>query len=198
MKALIVTDVQNDFCMGGSLAVHDGDRVVPFINRIRNDYALVVLTQDWHPPDHGSFASNNPGSKVGESIEVDGRQQVMWPDHCVQDTHGAEFHPELERGPDDPVVRKGEMKAVDSYSGFLDNDRRHETGLRALLRQRGVDEVDIVGLATDYCVRFTVLDALKFGFKTAILKQGCRAVNLQPGDEEAAYREMEAAGAELR
>lgn len=198
MKALIVVDVQNDFCPGGALAVKDGHQVVPFVNRIRGGYALVVFTQDWHPPGHASFASSHPGTRVGQFIDLNGQQQVMWPDHCVQHTPGAEFHPELVRETDDPVVRKGELPQVDSYSGFLDNDREHQTGLRALLKERGVDQVDVVGLATDYCVKFTVLDALKFGFRTAVLKPGCRAVNLQPGDEDEAFRAMAEAGAEVR
>ena len=197
MKALLVVDVQNDFCPGGSLAVTDGDAVVPFINSIREDYHEVVFTQDWHPPDHASFASNNPGAQVGALREVNGVQQIMWPDHCVQHTRGAEFHEALDVRPQDKVVRKGELPAVDSYSGFLDNDQHHETGLRRLLQQRGVDEVAVAGLATDYCVQFTVLDALKFGLRVRVLRAGCRAVNLNPGDEEAAYRDMAQAGAEV-
>jgi nicotinamidase/pyrazinamidase len=198
MKALIVVDVQNDFCPGGSLAVQDGDRVVPYINGIRDEYPLVVFTQDWHPSDHSSFASNNPGMQVGEFIELGGQQQIMWPDHCVRETKGAEFHRDLELRPGDPVVHKGELSEVDSYSGFLDNDRRHETGLRTLLQEKGVDDVAVAGLATDYCVKFTVLDALKFGFKVTVLREGCRAVNLSPGDGEKAFAEMAQAGAELR
>ncbi len=198
MRALLVVDVQYDFCPGGSLAVTGGDRVLPIINGIRNDYPLVVFTQDWHPADHKSFASNNPGTKVGEFIELGGQQQIMWPDHCVQNTHGAEFHSGLDKRPEDPVVRKGELSEVDSYSGFLDNDHRNETGLRKLLEDKGVGEVDVAGLATDYCVKFTVLDALKFGLKVMVLREGCRAVNLQPGDEDKAYEEMAAAGATVR
>jgi nicotinamidase/pyrazinamidase len=197
MKALLVVDVQNDFCPGGSLAVTDGDSVVPIVNSIRDGYDAVIFTQDWHPPDHASFASNNPGAQVGELREVNGVRQIMWPDHCVQYTRGAEFHEALDVRPQDKVVRKGELQAVDSYSGFLDNDRRHETGLRELLRERGVDAVDVVGLATDYCVKFTVLDALKFGLRVRVLRAGCRAVKLNPQDEEAAYREMAQAGAKV-
>ncbi len=198
MKARSVVDVRYDFCPGGSLAVEQGGQVVPFINGIRGEYALVVFTQDWHPPRHESFASNNPGAKVGELIRLRGQQQIMWPDHCVQGTKGAELHGSLDRRTDDPIVRKGELAEVDSYSGFLDNDGRHETGLRELLEEQGVREVDVVGLATDYCVKFTVLDALKFGFKVGVPREGCRAVNLSPGDGEKAFQEMAAAGAELR
>lgn len=198
MEALIVVDVQNDFCPGGALAVHRGDEVVPFINRIRGQYPLVIFTQDWHPRNHKSFASNNPGTKVGDVIQLAGQPQVMWPDHCVQNTPGADFHPQLRREPADPVFRKGEVPEIDSYSGFMDNDRRHETGLREYLALRGVTDVTVVGLATDYCVKFTVLDALKFGLKVTVLKDGCRAVNLQPGDEARAYAEMQAAGARVQ
>ena len=197
MKALIVVDVQNDFCPGGSLGVSGGDQVVPFINSVRDEFPITVFTQDWHPKGHQSFASTHPGTKVGEFIKVHGFDQVMWPDHCVQHTQGAEFHPDLELRPADPVFHKGELEAVDSYSGFLDNDREHETGLRAFLQQQGVDEVSVTGLATDYCVKFTVLDALGFNLKVSVYRQGCRAVNLQPGDENKAFAAMEAAGAEL-
>lgn len=195
MKALIVVDVQNDFCPGGSLGVSGGDQVVPLINSVRGDFPLTVFTQDWHPKGHQSFASSHPGARVGEIIKVHGIDQVMWPDHCVQNTGGAEFHPDLDKRPGDPVFHKGELEAVDSYSGFLDNDREHETGLREFLRQQGVREVYVAGLATDYCVKFTVLDALRFALKVSVYQEGCRAVNLQPGDEARAYAEMEAAGA---
>lgn len=198
MKALIVVDVQNDFCPGGSLAVSGGDQVAPFINRIRENYPLVVFSQDWHPAAHKSFSSNNPGSSVGEFIKLGGQDQIMWPDHCVQGSPGAEFHQELEVRPEDPVVRKGEHSDVDSYSAFFDNDHKQETGLRALLEERGVSEVDVVGLATDYCVKFTVLDALELGLHVGVPREGCRAVNLQPGDGDKAFDEMETAGANLR
>lgn len=198
MEALIVVDVQNDFCPGGALEVKRGDEVVPFINRIRDRYPLVVFTQDWHPKAHKSFASNNPGTAVGQVIQLGGGPQVMWPDHCVQGTAGATFHAKLDRRKDDPVFRKGEVPEIDSYSGFMDNDHRHETGLRQFLAERGVTDVTVVGLATDYCVKFTVLDALGFGLKVNVLKEGCRAVNLQPGDEAQAYAAMQAAGARVQ
>ena len=197
MKALLVVDVQNDFCPGGALAVKDGDTVVPFINAKRQEFPLTVFTQDWHPRNHKSFASNNPGTQPGQIVRQGNIDQIMWPDHCVQDTSGAAFHPALDVRPDDPVFRKGEVPELDSYSGFRDNDKRHETGLRQFLTERGVDEVYVAGIATDVCVKFTVLDALEFGFKVYVYKDGCRAVNLQPEDETKAYREMEAAGAVL-
>jgi nicotinamidase/pyrazinamidase len=197
MKALIVVDVQNDFCPGGSLPVQEGDQVVPFINGVRDEFPLVVFTQDWHPHDHKSFASNNPGTRPGDVIELDSLAQILWPDHCVQGSPGAEFHPGLIVRPEDPVFRKGEVPALDSYSGFRDNDKRNETGLRRFLQDRGVDTVYVAGLATDVCVKFTVLDALEFGFKTYVYKSGCRAVTLRPRDEDDACREMERAGAVL-
>ena len=198
MNALIVVDVQNDFCPGGSLAVSGGDRVAPYINSIRGNYPLVVFSQDWHPAAHKSFCSNNPGTEVGQFIKLGGQDQTMWPDHCVQNTAGAEFRQDLDMAAGDPVVRKGELVEVDSYSAFYDNDHQHETGLRELLQTRGVTEVDVAGLATDYCVKFTVLDALKLGFGVTVLREGCRAVNLRPDDGENAFQEMEAAGAKLR
>jgi len=198
MKALLVVDVQKDFCPGGALAVPDGGQVVPFVNAIRGDYDLVVFSQDWHPPGHKSFASSNPGTEIGQVITVHGQPQVMWPDHCVQGTPGAEFHENLLVRPDDPVFRKGELQEVDSYSAFLDNDHQHSTGLKEFLQERGVTSLDVVGLATDYCVRFSVLDARKFGFEVTVLRNGCRAVNLEPGDGEKALAEMKKAGAILR
>ena len=195
MNALIVVDVQNDFCPGGALAVRDGDAVVPFVNAHRKDFPLTIFTQDWHPPGHQSFASSHPGHQPFDVIRLGEVEQVLWPDHCVQGTPGAAFHPRLDVRPDDPVFRKGELPAVDSYSGFLDNDRVHETGLRDFLRERGVTEVTIVGIATDVCVKFTVLDALRFGFQVRVLRAGCRGVNLAPDDAEQAFQAMAAAGA---
>ncbi|HKI98388.1 MAG TPA: bifunctional nicotinamidase/pyrazinamidase [bacterium] len=197
MKAFIVVDVQNDFCPGGSLAVTEGDRVVPVVNDHRKEFELTVFTQDWHLPDHMSFASNHPGTKPFDVIRLGGQDQVLWPDHCVQGSQGAAFHPDLDVRPQDPVFRKGELTEVDSYSGFLDNDRKHETGLRRFLQDKGITEVYVAGLATDVCVKFTVLDALKYGFKTYVYKGGCRAVNVQPDDERNAWQEMEQAGAIL-
>lgn len=197
MEALLIVDVQNDFCPGGALAVGDGDQVVPFINRIRKDYPLVVFTQDWHPRDHASFASNHAGKKPYDVIDLHGQPQTLWPDHCVQDSQGAEFRAKLDIRPSDPVFRKGSLKEVDSYSGFLDNDHQHETGLREFLQKKEVDRVTVVGLATDYCVKFTALDARKFGFKVKVLREGCRAVNLDPQDGERAFEEMRAAGADV-
>lgn len=194
MRALILVDLQNDFMPGGALAVADGDATVDFANRRLADYALIIATQDWHPADHGSFAVNNPGRALGELGELDGLPQVMWPAHCVQGTTGAEFHPGLDRARIHRVFPKGTDPRVDSYSGFWDNDHRRATGLAEFLRGRGVTAVDLLGLATDYCVKFTALDARAEGFEVRLLTAGCRAVNLRPGDGDRAIAELEAAG----
>ena len=198
MKALLLIDLQNDFLPGGSLAVPDGDAVVPVANRLMPAYDLVVATKDWHPAGHGSFASGHAGKQPGEVVELAGLPQVLWPDHCVQHTRGAELHADLNAGGIDEVVTKGTDSGIDSYSGFFDNGHRKATGLTDLLRARGVDAVDIAGLALDYCVKFTALDAVKEGFTTTVLLDGCRAVNLQPGDGDAAVAEMQAAGVQVR
>lgn len=194
MKALVVVDVQNDFCPGGALGVREGDRVVPFINRIMKDFDLVVATKDWHPADHGSFASNHPGSSPGEIIDLDGLDQILWPDHCVQGSEGAEFHSDLDTSWIHKIFYKGTDPEVDSYSAIFDNDRRKSTGLDAWLLQQGVTEVWIAGLATDYCVKYTALDAVDLDFEIHVLLEGCRGVELNPGDVEAAVEEMRSAG----
>jgi nicotinamidase/pyrazinamidase len=197
MDALIVVDVQRDFCAGGALAVPDGDAVVPVVNAMMGSFDLVVATQDWHPPDHGSFASQH-GRTPGELAELHGLPQVMWPDHCVQGTPGASWHPDLDDGPIEAVFRKGTRVEVDSYSGFFDNGRRHDTGLAAYLRGRGVTHVHVVGLATDYCVRFTAEDALSEGFAVTLHTAACRGVELQPGDVAAALAHLRQAGVVVR
>lgn len=198
-RALILVDIQNDFLPGGALAVANGDEVVPVANTLikRRDkvFDLTVATQDFHPRAHGSFASNNPGRKPGEMGELSGMAQVMWPDHCVQGTKGAEFASALGRV--DKIFQKGLDPTVDSYSGFYDNGRRNSTGLAEYLKMQGVTEVVILGLATDYCVKFTVLDALTEGFKVMLIKDGIRAVNLSPEDDMRAIEEMRKAGARV-
>ena len=194
MRALLLIDIQRDFLPGGALAVADGDAVVPVANALLDDYELVVATQDWHPADHRSFASQHTGRAIGEMIDLDGLDQVLWPDHCVQETSGAAFAPGLDTASIDRVVRKGTDRNVDSYSGFFDNARRKSTGLDDLLRERGVDAVDIVGLATDYCVQFSALDAADLGYHTTVLAEGCRAVELEPGDGDRALDRLIAAG----
>jgi nicotinamidase/pyrazinamidase len=194
MRALLLIDIQNDFLPGGSLAVPDGDAVIPVANALMARFPLVVATQDWHPPEHASFAANNPGTLIGQVIEIEGAPQVMWPRHCVQGTRGAEFAEALERANIAAVVRKGVDPAIDSYSGFFDNQRKRATGLAELLQERGVDEVVVLGLATDYCVKFTALDALSLGLRTTVVEDGCRGVELTPGDSARALDEIRAAG----
>lgn len=196
-RALIIVDVQNDFCPGGALPVPEGDQVVPIINRVQPAFEVVIATQDWHPAEHVSFACNHPGKKVGEVIEVDGIEQILWPAHCVQNTPGAAFHPGLDTSRVAHIVRKGTDPRVDSYSGFFDNARRRDTGLAELLRRLGVDEVAICGLATDYCVKFTALDAQELGFKTSVIVDACRGVGLEPEDIPQALREMESRGVRI-
>ena len=179
MKALIIVDVQNDFCPGGALPVPEGDRVVEVINRIQPGFDLVVATQDWHPADHGSFAANHPGRRPGEQIELAGLPQILWPVHCVQGTPGAELHAGLDRSRIARVFHKGTDPNVDSYSGFFDNGRRTSTGLGEYLKGQGVTEVYVCGLATDYCVKFTALDAVGLGFKTYLIEDACRGVELR-------------------
>lgn len=197
MRALVVVDLQNDFMPGGALPVPDGDAVVEVANALMPRFALVVASQDWHPADHASFASNHPGAEPGDVIRLGGVEQVLWPDHCVQGTPGASFHSALDVAYIDHVVRKGADPAVDSYSAFFDNDRARDTGLGRFLEERGVDEVVVMGLATDYCVRFTVLDAVGLGFGVTVVTDGCRAVDLEPGDGERALEAMRSAGAVL-
>ncbi|MBN1443593.1 MAG: bifunctional nicotinamidase/pyrazinamidase, partial [Planctomycetes bacterium] len=194
MRALIIVDIQHDFLPGGPLGVPDGDAVIPVANRLMERFELVVATQDWHPPDHSSFASMHPGRRPGEVIDLDGTAQILWPDHCVEGTRGAELHGDLDRGRISRVFRKGTDPRIDSYSGFFDNGRRRGTGLDEYLRDRGVDEVCIAGLTTDYCVRFTALDAAAIGLRARVVVDGCRGVELHPGDVERALDEMRAAG----
>jgi len=197
MNCLVIVDVQNDFCPGGALPVREGDRVVPVINRLLDRFDRVVATQDWHPPGHLSFAANHPGRTPGEVIQLAGLEQVLWPVHCVQDTPGAEFHPDLDLSRIQAVFRKGVDPEVDSYSGFFDNGRRRSTGLEEYLRREGVEEVYIGGLATDYCVRWTALDAVRLGFRTWVIEDACRGVELRPGDTAAALAEMAQTGVQI-
>lgn len=196
MNALIVIDVQNDFLPGGALAVPEGDQVIPVVNGLVDTHDLVVLTQDWHPANHGSFAVNQ-GRTPGEMGELAGLPQVMWPVHCVQGSAGAAFAEGLRRDRVDAVFQKGQDPTVDSYSGFFDNARRRDTGLHAWLAERGVDALTVVGLATDYCVKFTALDALSLGYRVRLVEAGCRGVELHAGDVSRALAELAAAGVTL-
>ncbi len=194
MEALIVVDIQNDFIPGGALAVPGGDEVVPLVNRLQTRFGLIAATRDWHPPDHGSFAANHPGKRAGDSIMLEGLNQTLWPVHCVQDTPGADFAPGLYRDRWAKVVLKGTDPRVDSYSGFYDNGHRMATGLGDYLKEEGVSTVFVAGLATDYCVKFTALDAQGLGFETYVVRDCCRGVDLNPGDVERAVDEMRTAG----
>ena len=193
-RALILVDIQNDFIPGGALAVAEGDKVVPIANRLQTAFDLVLATQDWHPANHGSFASQHPGMKPGDVIDLNGIAQVLWPDHCVQGSKGAEFHPHLDVRRIAKVFQKGVDPQIDSYSGFFDNGHRRGTGLAEYLRSRSVTDVYIAGLATDYCVKFTSLDARTLGLNTFVIEDACRGVNLQPGDSATALDQMRAAG----
>ncbi len=197
MKALIIVDVQNDFLPQGALAVSNGDEVVPIINDLQTTFDLVVATQDWHPQDHQSFASNHSLGKIGQLIDLHGLQQILWPDHCVQYTQGAQFAADLDQTTWDKVFQKGTEVSVDSYSGFYDNGRRKDTGLSEYLRSKNVDEVFVVGLATDYCVKYTALDAVSEGFKTWVVVDAVRAVNLNPEDGSNSLLHMQQQGVKL-
>ncbi|MDX1906365.1 MAG: bifunctional nicotinamidase/pyrazinamidase [Bacteroidia bacterium] len=192
--ALILVDIQHDFVPGGALAVQDGDQIVPLVNALQAQADLVVATQDWHPADHGSFAARHPGHLPGQVIDLHGLPQVLWPVHCVQGTPGAAFLPSLDMQRVARIFPKGTDPAIDSYSGFFDNGRRKATGLGDYLLAEGVTHVLVVGLATDYCVKYTALDAASLGFHTTVVADACRAVNLQPGDDMRALAEMQAAG----
>lgn len=201
MRALIFVDPQNDFLPGGALAVTDGDQIIPVANRLLAErgrlFDFVVATQDWHPAGHESFASSHKNQNIGSVIDLHGLQQIMWPDHCVQGSNGAAFSENLMIHKIDGIFRKGTHRAVDSYSGFFDNARRGDTGLNTWLKDHDVTDLTIMGLATDYCVKFTVLDALSLGFQVAVVADGCRAVNLAQGDETRAFNDMRDAGAEV-
>ena len=194
MKSLILVDIQNDFLPGGALAVPNGDEIIPVVNRLQSLFPLVVATQDWHPANHGSFAANHPGQKPFEQIDLNGLIQTLWPVHCVQGTIGAELAPGLNRERISRIFQKGTDPGEDSYSGFFDNGHRHATGMVEWLKGRGVDEVYVCGLATDYCVKFTALDAVAAGFKTHLVADASRGVNLRPDDVKNAIAEMKQAG----
>ena len=195
MRALLVIDIQNDFLSGGALEVKDGDQIISVINNIMEKFDLVIATQDWHPADHKSFASQHEGKKPGDMIKLKDLDQVLWPDHCIQGTHGAEFSRKLDQNKFKKVFVKGTDKEIDSYSGFFDNGHLKSTGLGDFLRNSSVTEVFIVGLATDYCVKYTVLDSIEEGFKTFVIADATKAVNLELDDYTASVDEMKEAGA---
>lgn len=193
-KALILVDLQNDFCPGGALAVPGGDQVIDVANRMQKHFDLVIATQDWHPANHGSFAANHEGKQPGEIIDLHGIQQILWPTHCVQNSRGAELVEELDTSKIAKIFVKGTDPSIDSYSGFYDNEHRKSTGLGEYLRERAIEDLYIMGLATDYCVKFTVEDAIEEGFTVFLIENGCRAVELAPGDGDAAIAAMRQAG----
>ena len=193
-EALILVDIQNDFLPTGALPVPDGDAVIAPANRLAQDYQLVIATQDWHPKNHGSFAANHAGKEPGQVIKLNGLDQVLWPTHCVEHTAGAELAPGLDSKRITRIFHKGTDPTVDSYSGFFDNGHRNATGLGDFLTAQGVKRVIVCGLATDYCVKFTALDAVELGFETVLVPDACRGVNLAPGDSEAAIGQMADAG----
>jgi len=194
MRALICVDIQNDFCPGGALEVEDGLAAAEVANQLMDRFDLVVATQDWHPANHKSFAAMHPWRRPGDVIELNGLEQILWPIHCVQGSFGAEFVRELRTDAFEKVFVKGTDPEIDSYSGFFDNGHRKATGLGDYLKGKGVEEVYIVGLALDVCVKFTVLDALELGFKTYLVKDGSRGVNLKPTDSSRAIEEMQQKG----
>lgn len=194
MKALVLVDIQNDFLPGGALAVAEGDVIIPVVNKLQAGFPLVVATQDWHPANHGSFAANHPGKNPHEKIDLNGLPQTLWPVHCVQNTKGAELAAGLQQDRIAKVFQKGTDPGIDSYSGFFDNGRRKSTGLGEWLKQKDVTEVFVCGLATDYCVKYTALDAVQSGFKAFLVTDACRGVNLSPDDVKNAIEEMQQAG----
>ena len=195
-EALIVIDVQNDFCPGGALAVAEGDQIINRINMLMGEFQTVVLTQDWHPADHSSFASNHAGKAPFETLTMPYGPQTLWPDHCIQGTVGAEFHRDLRTDPAQLVIRKGFRSAIDSYSAFFENDRSTTTGLIGYLSARSVRSVTFVGLATDYCVAYSALDAVRLGLKATVLLGACRGIDLG-GSMAAMTEQMRAAGVAL-
>lgn len=195
-EALIVIDIQNDFCPGGALAVADGDAVVPLVNTLMSEFQVRVFTQDWHPSGHSSFATSHPGKAPFGTVELAYGTQVLWPDHCVQGSPGAAFHPGLNADPADLIIRKGFRPEIDSYSAFFENDRTTPTGLEGYLRTRGVTRLTLVGLATDFCVAYSAIDGARLGFDVTVIEEACRAIDLD-GSLDAARDQMRQAGVTL-
>lgn len=196
-RALILIDIQNDFIPGGALAVAEGDEVISVANRTMCYFDYIIATQDWHPAEHKSFSSQHKGKKPGEFIELNGLPQILWPDHCVMNAWGAEFAPGLDTGSITKVIRKGMNREVDSYSGFFDNAQNHATGLMDYLWSQEITDLYIMGLATDYCVKYTALDAIRLEFKTSLIIEGVRGVDVNPGDCDNAIAEMKKMGVVL-
>jgi len=198
MRAFLIVDLQNDFLPGGALAIKEGNAIIPCIQEIINyPFSVIIATKDWHPADHGSFASNHEGKKPGDKINLGGLEQVLWPAHCVQGTKGSEFSGGWDTTKIDKVIYKGTEPLIDSYSTFFDNGHRKSTGLEIYLRDKGIKEIYIAGLATDYCVKYSVLDALELGFNVYVITDACRGVNLNENDSAKAFATMQAGGATL-
>ncbi|PYL08699.1 MAG: bifunctional nicotinamidase/pyrazinamidase [Verrucomicrobia bacterium] len=197
MNALIIVDLQNDFLPGGALPVPRGDEVIPVANKLQQRFELVLTTQDWHPPEHGSFAANHPGKKPGDRIMLDGIEQILWPVHCVQNTHGAEFATSFDTSRIAHVFHKGVERNIDSYSTFFDNAHRRDTGLADYLKERSIKDIYLMGLALDYCVKYSTLDARQLGLNTHVIVDGCRGIELERGDIHRALDEMRDVGAVL-
>lgn len=201
-KALLMVDLQNDFCPGGNLAVPHGDEIIPLANSLQAlklcYFDLVIATQDWHPANHSSFASNHPGHSIGEVVLLDNHLlQVLWPTHCVQGSKGAAFHPELDLKNINRIFQKGTDPNIDSYSAFYDNAHQRATGLGEYLHHQHINDVYVMGLATDYCVKYSALDAIQLGFHVSVIEDGCKGVELHPGDIAEAYSEMSRAGVQV-
>ena len=197
MNALILVDLQNDFLPGGALPVPHGDEVIAVANELQRRFELVLATKDWHPPDHGSFAANHPGRKAGDRIMLDDIEQILWPVHCVQNSHGAEFAASFDTSRLTHVFHKGIEPKIDSYSTFFDNAHRRHTGLAHYLEKHGIKDIYLMGLALDYCVKYSTVDARELGFNTRVIVDGCRGIELEPGDIARALDEMERTGAIL-
>jgi nicotinamidase/pyrazinamidase len=197
MQALILVDIQRDFLPGGPLGVAEGDQIIPVANRLQPQFTQVIATQDWHPADHGSFAANHPGHAPGEVIDLDGLPQILWPIHCLQGSAGAALADALDQRHLSATFAKGTDPHIDSYSAFFDNGHRKATGLGQYLKEKGIHDVYILGLAADVCVKFTALDAVGEGFQTYVITDGTRGVNLQPGDTERAFADLRQAGVHL-
>lgn len=196
MQALLIIDLQNDFCPGGALAVPEGDQIVPLVNRLADRFDHVLQTQDWHPPGHHSFASAHAGHEPLETVEMKYGEQTLWPDHCVQGTEGAAFHPDLDTTRTELIIRKGFRPDIDSYSAFFENDHKTPTGLTGYLRERSIDELYLVGLATDFCVKWSALDGLKQDFDVHVIEDAVRGIDAD-GSLEKAWQEMREAGVDV-
>jgi len=195
MKALLIVDVQNDFCSGGALEVPNGDQIIPAINQLSKQFDIVVQTQDWHPKEHSSFASSHQGKEPFETIEMPYGEQVLWPDHCVQGSRGADFHADLETNRSQLIIRKGFRKDIDSYSAFFENDDKTTTGLTGYLRERDIDTLYTVGLATDFCVKWSVIDGIKEGFNVFVIEDAVKGIDIE-GSVDKAWQEMLEKGAQ--